>query len=99
MQPYNFSLAHASLIHPRSPTHCLISHPHSSLPPSLFLSHPHSFSPTPILQVGELKDSVKLRDEFISVMSHELRTPVNAVMQLSKAITMGAGACGSGSLA
>ena len=33
---------------------------------------------------------------FISVISHELRTPVNAVMQLSKVTTVGAGACGYG---
>jgi len=44
-----------------------------------------------IRMVSELKESVQMKDEFISVIGHELRTPLNAIIQLSNAVARGAG--------
>lgn len=36
--------------------------------------------------VHELNESIKNKDEFVSVIGHELKTPISAIMQLSSAI-------------
>lgn len=44
-----------------------------------------------IAMVSELTEAVVRKDQFMSLMSHELRTPLNGVIQLSDALSRGAG--------
>jgi signal transduction histidine kinase len=47
-----------------------------------------------VLRVQAVKDltvAVAHKDDFIAVISHELRTPLNAIIQLSRALSRGAG--------
>ncbi len=46
---------------------------------------------TRIQLVLDLKDAVNRKDQFMSLMSHELRTPLNGIIQLSDALSRGAG--------